>query len=106
MVLQQSATLTSIGDRPLIVVTAVAEADPGWVVAQENLARLSTAGVHRLMADATHNSLISGVDGAASSPARGPRPTRVLTGRIPYTSGSGGRTRTYDQAVNSRPLYH
>jgi hypothetical protein len=20
--------------------------------------------------------------------------------------GSGGRTRTYDQAVNSRPLYH
>jgi hypothetical protein len=32
--------------------------------------------------------------------------TRVLTGRIPYTSGSGGRTRTYDQAVNSRPLYH
>ncbi len=21
-------------------------------------------------------------------------------------SGSGGRTRTYDQAVNSRPLYH
>jgi hypothetical protein len=30
----------------------------------------------------------------------------VLTGRIPYTSGSGGRTRTYDQAVNSRPLYH
>jgi hypothetical protein len=52
-VLQQSAALTSIGDRPLIVVTAVAEADPGWVVAQENLARLSTAGVHRLMADAT-----------------------------------------------------
>jgi len=34
-VLQQSAALTSIGDRPLIVVTAVAEADPGWVVAQE-----------------------------------------------------------------------
>jgi hypothetical protein len=36
----------------------------------------------------------------------GARPTRVLTGRIPYTSGSGGRIRTYDQAVNSRPLYH
>jgi hypothetical protein len=40
------------------------------------------------------------------SPSGGPRPTRVLTGRIPYTSGSGGRIRTYDQAVNSRPLYH
>ena len=24
----------------------------------------------------------------------------------PYMSGSGGRIRTYDQAVNSRPLYH
>jgi hypothetical protein len=35
-----------------------------------------------------------------------PRPTRVLTGRIPYTSGSGGRIRTCDIAVNSRLLYH
>jgi hypothetical protein len=31
---------------------------------------------------------------------------RVFIGRMQYTSGSGGRTRTYDQAVNSRPLYH
>jgi integrase-like protein len=28
------------------------------------------------------------------------------TGRFERESGSGGRTRTYDQAVNSRPLYH
>jgi hypothetical protein len=28
------------------------------------------------------------------------------TSRIERESGSGGRTRTYDQAVNSRPLYH
>jgi pimeloyl-ACP methyl ester carboxylesterase len=65
-VLRQSAALTSIGDRPLIVVTAVAEADPGWVAAQENLPRLSTASVHRVLAAATHNSLISGVDAGAS----------------------------------------
>ena len=25
---------------------------------------------------------------------------------LPRDIGSGGRTRTYDQAVNSRPLYH
>lgn len=68
-VLQQSASLTSIGDRPLIVVTAVAEADPGWVPAQDNLPRLSTASVHRVLATATHNSLISGVDVTASSQA-------------------------------------
>jgi hypothetical protein len=28
------------------------------------------------------------------------------TGQIERESGSGGRIRTYDQAVNSRPLYH
>jgi len=65
-VLQQSSTLTSIGDRPLIVVTAGAEADPGWVAAQESMPRLSTASVHRILTTATHNSLVSGVDTAAS----------------------------------------
>jgi pimeloyl-ACP methyl ester carboxylesterase len=68
-VLQQSAALTGIGDRPLIVVTAVAGADPGWVAAQDNLVRLSTASVHRVLPAATHNSLISGLDAAASSQA-------------------------------------
>jgi pimeloyl-ACP methyl ester carboxylesterase len=68
-VLQQASALTSLGDRPLIVLTAVAEADPGWVAAQENLPRLSTASIHRVIATATHNSLISGVDVGASSQA-------------------------------------
>jgi pimeloyl-ACP methyl ester carboxylesterase len=67
--LQQSAALTSLGDRPLIVVTAAAQADPGWVAAQENLPRLSTASIHRVLAAATHNSLISGLDVTASSEA-------------------------------------
>jgi hypothetical protein len=30
----------------------------------------------------------------------------ATSGRSERESGSGGRTRTYDQAVNSRPLYH
>ena len=68
-VLQQSAALTSLGDRPLIVVTAAAEADRGWVAAQDALPRLSSASVHRVLAAATHNSLVSGVDAAQSSQA-------------------------------------
>jgi integrase len=37
----------------------------------------------------------------------GPERTKpAKTGRSERESGSGGRTRTYDQAVNSRPLYH
>jgi hypothetical protein len=68
-VLQQSSALTNLGDRPLIVVTAAAEADRGWVAAQDALPLLSTASVHRVLAAATHNSLISGVDVTASSKA-------------------------------------
>jgi len=68
-VLEQSSALTSIGDRPLIVVTAAAGADPGWVEAQDNLPRLSTSSVHRVLTAATHNSLISGTDAGASSQA-------------------------------------
>jgi hypothetical protein len=33
-------------------------------------------------------------------------PRAAETGQFERKSGSGGRTRTYDQAVNSRPLYH
>jgi pimeloyl-ACP methyl ester carboxylesterase len=68
-VLTQSSALTSIGDRPLVVVTAAAEPDPGWVAAQENLPRLSTQSVHRVLASATHNSLISGADTVSSTQA-------------------------------------
>ena len=68
-VLRQSSVLTTIGDRPLIVVTAAAAADPGWVAAQDGLLQLSTASIHRILATATHNSLISGVDAGASSQA-------------------------------------
>jgi pimeloyl-ACP methyl ester carboxylesterase len=68
-VLRQSSELTSLRDRPLIVVTAAAEADRGWVAAQDALPRLSRASVHRVLAAATHNSLISGVDAAQSSQA-------------------------------------
>ncbi len=68
-VLEQSSALTTLGDRPLIVVTAAAEADRGWVAAQDNLPRLSTASVHRVLAAATHDSLISGADVGASSQA-------------------------------------
>jgi hypothetical protein len=68
-VLQQSSALTSLGDRPLIVVTAAAEADRGWVAAQDSLSRLSTTSVHRVLPQATHNSLITDVDASASSQA-------------------------------------
>jgi hypothetical protein len=67
--LQQAQALTSIGDRPLVVVTAGSDQQAGWSQAQDRLAGLSTDSAHRTIATATHDSLISGADAAASSQA-------------------------------------
>jgi pimeloyl-ACP methyl ester carboxylesterase len=68
-VLDQASALTTIGSRPLIVITAVAGSEPGWLAAHDRIAALSSVSVHRVMADATHNSLISGADAPASAQA-------------------------------------
>ena len=53
---------------------------------------------HVLTVTVTVTDLADGVvEGGLEQPEVGP---------VVHESGSGGRTRTYDQAVNSRPLYH
>ena len=56
--LAQAQALTTLGDRPLIVVTAAEDAHNGWLPLQEEMAALSTNSVHRMIPDATHTSLI------------------------------------------------
>jgi pimeloyl-ACP methyl ester carboxylesterase len=56
-VLTQSQALTSIGDKPLIVLTALKDAQSGWLPLQDRMRRLSTNSVHRFAPDATHASL-------------------------------------------------
>jgi pimeloyl-ACP methyl ester carboxylesterase len=56
-VFRQAGALTSLGDRPLVVVTATQGAQPGWPIAQDRLANLSTRSSHRLVS-ATHASLL------------------------------------------------
>jgi hypothetical protein len=68
-VLQQAQALTSLGDRPLIVVTAGSGQQAGWLAAQDAMPSLSTSSVHRVVAAATHTSVISGVDAPASTQA-------------------------------------
>jgi len=65
--LGQGAALTSFGDRPLIVVTAVADAQAGWLPLQNEMLNLSTNSVHRVLADATHSSLIDDESDAAAA---------------------------------------
>ncbi len=68
-VLQQAQALTSLGDRPLIVVTAGSGQQAGWLTEQQQMTALSTDSVQRVVASATHSSLIIGDEAAASTQA-------------------------------------
>jgi pimeloyl-ACP methyl ester carboxylesterase len=65
--LQAAMALTSFGDRPLVVVTALAGAQTGWLRAQDTMAALSTNSAHRVLQDMTHDALITSESGAAAS---------------------------------------
>ncbi len=55
---KQAASLTNFADKPLIVLTAGNGHDATWSAAQDQLATLSTNSVHRIIAGATHASLV------------------------------------------------
>jgi pimeloyl-ACP methyl ester carboxylesterase len=65
--LTESQSLTSIGDKPLIVVTAVKDAMTGWLPLQKEMTGLSTNSVQRMLPDATHASLTEDRDEAQAS---------------------------------------
>jgi pimeloyl-ACP methyl ester carboxylesterase len=65
--MNQAQSLTTIGARPLIVITALKEAEGGWTDAQDQLATLSSNSVHRTLPDATHAMLVEDKTTAAQS---------------------------------------
>jgi pimeloyl-ACP methyl ester carboxylesterase len=65
--LTQAQALTSLGDKPLIVITAAKDAHAGWLPLQEKMAGLSTNSVQRVIQEATHGSLIEDEDDSAIS---------------------------------------
>jgi pimeloyl-ACP methyl ester carboxylesterase len=68
--LNRAAKLTSLGNKPLIVLSAGTGSLPGWAGQQNDLSTLSTDSVHRTIPGATHASLINDhVDAADSSRA-------------------------------------
>jgi pimeloyl-ACP methyl ester carboxylesterase len=67
VLLTQAQALTTLGNTPLVVLTAAGhDADPDWAAAQERMAALSTNSSHR-SADATHEGLLDQPDGAQVS---------------------------------------
>jgi hypothetical protein len=68
--MRQAGSLVDFGNKPLIVVTAGRGHDAVWLSAQKNLATLSTNSRHRVVANATHASLVlDATDAAAASQA-------------------------------------
>jgi pimeloyl-ACP methyl ester carboxylesterase len=55
--LTQSQALKSLGNKPLIVVTAVKDAQEGWMPLQDEMLNLSANSAHRVIQNATHTSL-------------------------------------------------
>jgi len=64
--LQQARSFQSLGDRPLVVVTAALEAQMGWLPLQDQMATLSTNSSHRVV-PYTHDSLITDQTAAQTS---------------------------------------
>ena len=65
--LAQAAALTSLGDKPLVVVSATVDTQQGWPAAQEAMVSLSSNSSHRLAPGQTHSSLIASETGAEVS---------------------------------------
>jgi pimeloyl-ACP methyl ester carboxylesterase len=65
--LNRAAQLTSLGDRPLAVISAGEGSAAGWAEQQDDLAILSSHSVHRTIAGSTHQSLIDEQTDASQS---------------------------------------
>src|SRR5438093_5821888 len=67
MTLKEAAALTTLGDRPLIVLTAAKGAQAGWLPLQDKMTSLSTNSAHRVLTDTDHPGLIHDRLGAAQA---------------------------------------
>lgn len=56
--MRQADALQTLGDVPLVVVTARRGQDPGWFEAQDDLMTLSSNSAHRFLPDAAHDMVV------------------------------------------------
>jgi pimeloyl-ACP methyl ester carboxylesterase len=54
----QTRSLRSLGNKPLAVVSAPKQAEPGWLKLQDDLVTLSSDSTHHVVEGATHTSLL------------------------------------------------
>jgi pimeloyl-ACP methyl ester carboxylesterase len=65
----QTRGLRSLGNKPLAVVSATKQAEPGWLDLQDDLVTLSSDSMHRVVKGATHTSLLYDRSDAQASSA-------------------------------------
>jgi hypothetical protein len=63
----QARALTTLGAKPLVVVTAQKNAQGGWMAAQNELGTLSSNSSHDLLPNASHSMLTENEHTAAQS---------------------------------------
>jgi pimeloyl-ACP methyl ester carboxylesterase len=85
--LNRAARVTTLGDLPLAVITAGGGYQPGWLGHQDELARLSSNTVHRIVAGSTHMSLTEDEADAAQS-------SRAIRDVVRAARRSAGRAET------------
>ena len=64
--MSEAGELGDLAGTPLVVLTAGRGNAKGWMASQDKMAALSTNSVHRVVAGATHESLVDDPDGAAA----------------------------------------
>jgi hypothetical protein len=64
--MSEAGELVDLAGIPLIVLTAGRGNSEGWMASQDKMAALSTNSVHRVVAGATHESLLADPDDAAA----------------------------------------
>src|SRR5207247_4900143 len=67
MTLTEARALTTLGDRPLIIVTAGKGAQVGWLPLQDKMTSLSTNSAHRVLPDVDRPGLIHDLLGPAQA---------------------------------------
>jgi pimeloyl-ACP methyl ester carboxylesterase len=65
--MQQADSLVSLGNRPLMVLTALKDAQEGWSALQNEVPKLSSNSSHWTLSSATHSSLLEDKADAASA---------------------------------------
>jgi pimeloyl-ACP methyl ester carboxylesterase len=65
--MQEAAELRTLGDTPLVVLTAGSGSAEDWFAKQDKLARLSTNSAHHVVDGATHEMLVADETAAAST---------------------------------------